>query len=57
MSKDNIHILPVNDKKEHDMSANCPCKPRIEVVGAVLIIIHNAYDHREVIEQIEEERL
>ncbi len=53
MSKDDIHVMPVNDKKEHEMSVSCHCKPRIEVEGAALIIIHNAYDHREIIEQIE----
>ena len=47
-----IHVLPVNDLKPHEESGvGCPCKPRIEVVGADLIIVHNAWDNREVFEQ------
>jgi hypothetical protein len=51
-----INVLPLNDLKEHEESAYCHCNPRVEVVGANLIIIHNAYDHREIIEEIERER-
>lgn len=52
--KDDIHVIPIDDLREHEMSTKCPCNPTIEVVGAVLLITHNAYDHREFVEQIEE---
>ena len=51
---DDIHIIPNNDLHEHIDSSDCPCKPTIEIVGAVLIYTHNAYDHREIIEAVEE---
>ena len=56
MTVGDVHVLPLNDIKEHTESTKCHCKPRIEVVGANLIIIHNAFDHREIIEDIEAER-
>ena len=53
-----LHIVPKDDLKEHDTSAetgaNCHCNPRVEVVGSRLIIIHNAYDDRETLESIDE---
>ena len=51
---DDIHIIPNNDLHEHIVGADCPCKPTIEIVGAVLIYTHNSYDHREIIESVEE---
>ena len=52
MTNNDIHVLPVNDIKPHkNTGTDCPCNPTIEVVGADLIIIHNAWDHREVFEQ------
>jgi hypothetical protein len=52
-----INILPLNDKKEHYEHTLCPCNPRVEVIGANLLIIHNAYDHREIVEELNEKRL
>ena len=42
-----IHILPMNDLKEHDESMACACRPEIKDEGNGYIIIHNAYDGRE----------
>ena len=56
MNTCDINVLPVNDLKEHIEGVNCECVPRVEVEGAYLIIVHNAYDHREIIEQIEAEK-
>ena len=53
MNNDDIHIVPVGDLKEH-VFENCPCNPRIEVVGAHLMYIHNSWDGREYIEEVEE---
>jgi hypothetical protein len=52
MSDNDVHVYPVNELKEHNLTGtDCPCEPTIEVVGANLVIIHNAWDHREIIEQ------
>lgn len=47
-----INTLPVGDIKPHVEDASCPCKPRVEVIGANLMIIHNAWDNRELFEEI-----
>ena len=47
---DDEHIIPRNDINPH-IETECPCKPTIKVVGADLLIIHNAWDNREVFEQ------
>lgn len=48
---DDYHIFPVNDIKEHVLEGTeCSCNPTIEVAGASLIIIHNAWDFRELYE-------
>lgn len=51
--KDDIHVMPVDDLKEH-LFENCPCEPRVEVEGANLIYIHHSWDGRELFEQIDE---
>jgi hypothetical protein len=51
--KRDIHVMPVDDLREH-VFENCPCNPRIEVVGATLIYIHNSWDGREYVEQVED---
>jgi len=43
-----LHVVPINDILEHDIdSKDCWCDPKIEVEGAVLIVIHNSFDGRE----------
>ena len=52
MAESDIHVYPVNDKREHFTEGpGCPCEPEIKVVGAALIYVHNAWDHREIVEQ------
>lgn len=48
-----IDVVPVNDDKEHVAGADCGCHPTVEVYGSNLVIIHNAYDFREVKEQMD----
>ncbi len=48
-----IHVLPINDEREHEESTTCWCNPRIETEGE-LLVIHNSADCRELIEQAEE---
>jgi len=49
-----IDCVPTNDDKEHVAGPDCECNPNVEVEGGVLIITHNAYDFREVKEQMSE---
>jgi len=44
------HVYPLNDLKEHQLKTTCWCEPAINE----LLIVHNAADGREFIE--EEER-
>jgi len=47
------HVYPVNDLKEHNLEGtDCPCEPTIEISGAALIIIHNAFDFRDLAEEL-----
>ena len=48
------HILPNNDLEEHEETTTCKCEPRIEIINGEMLIIHNAFDQREIIEQVEE---
>ena len=44
-----IHVLPLNDLRPHIESPHCPCRPRIEGEGC--LIVHHAYDGRDRCEQ------
>jgi len=45
------HVYPLNDKKGHLLEGNgCPCKPKTIIEGASLIVVHNAWDFRNVSE-------
>lgn len=41
-----IHVLPVNDLREHEASAFCFCKPKRDTERPE-VYIHNALDRRE----------
>jgi len=45
-----IHVIPVNDIHEHIEAEWCSCQPKTE--GD--LVIHNAWDDREVIEEVAE---
>ena len=48
-----IHILPVNDLKEHEELTTCECNPRIEILdNGEIMVVHNSYDGREYIEEL-----
>lgn len=47
-----IHIVPTNDIEEHvEVGATCRCNPKVEFEDGNMIIVHNAFDLREVVEQ------
>jgi hypothetical protein len=46
-------ILPTNDIKEHDEESTvCECSPKVIFENGEMIIVHNAFDGRELEEQI-----
>ncbi len=45
-----IHVTPLNDLHEHIEAEWCLCQPRVEEDGE--LIIHNAWDDREVMEEV-----
>lgn len=50
-----VHVLPLDDLKEHTQSDDCECHPKIEYVGeGGKVVVHNAYDGREFWEQWED---
>lgn len=51
-----LNILPVNDLKPHIENGKCKCSPAIETVSGTIIITHNAFDCRELIENIENQK-
>jgi len=49
-----IHIIPVNDLKEHEENSTCECQPTLIMENGEMIFVHNSYDGRELYEEIEE---
>ena len=50
-----IHVLPVNDLEPHDEEGTtCKCEPRVEFVEGGMLVVHNSFDGREMIEQVKE---
>lgn len=45
---DSVHVIPQNDLKPHDVSANCICGVSYENG----VYIHNSYDERELTENL-----
>lgn len=56
-----IHVYPINDEREHDLDGTmCPCEPHVEWSDpetgepyAQALVIHRAFDGRDVIEEAE----
>ena len=49
-----IHIIPVNDLKEHEESSTCDCQPTLVMENGEMIFVHNSYDGRELDEELDE---
>lgn len=41
-----LHVMPVNDLREHEMSLSCWCRPRRDV-SQIEVVVHNSLDGRE----------
>ena len=48
-----IHVLPLNDLREHEETTTCPCGPVVEWEHAEPLVIHRSWDGREYIEDAE----
>ena len=46
-----IHIIPINDLKQHKELTTCECCPSVQFENGEMIIVHNSYDGRELNEQ------
>lgn len=53
---DGLHVIPLEDLREHDVADCCWCCPRVRVFNDRRIVIHNSLDGREILEQGEERR-
>lgn len=50
------HVSPTNDLRPHDLESGgqCECEPKVEFLeNGDALVIHNAWDGREIIEEIE----
>lgn len=47
-----LHIIPLNDLEEHEESSTCKCDPSAQIVNEEIIITHNSFDRRELIEKL-----
>ena len=45
-----IHVAPIDDEKPHDLTPFCICEPETKVENGRLLIVHKAFDFREVLE-------
>lgn len=47
-----LHVVPENDLREHsnDIAIPCPCMPTIERGVGRVLVIHNSWDGREILE-------
>jgi hypothetical protein len=46
-----VNVCPLGDKIEHGENTTCPCVPRVEIENGEMIVVHNAADARELLEQ------
>ena len=49
-----LHVMPIDDEKEHHMKYFCGCDPRLIYESGTIIVVHNSYDGREAIEEANE---
>lgn len=51
MKNSNLHVLPIDDLYDHCESIRCACRPKVKLgVDSQLLIVHNAFDRRELFE-------
>jgi len=42
-----LHIVPINDIKDHMYSLTCDCNPTVTIADKGFLVVHNAWDGRE----------
>jgi hypothetical protein len=47
-----IHVLPINDLKEHTEDSTCECNPSVTIQHGEMIICHKSFDKRKIIEEV-----
>lgn len=47
-----IHVYPLNDLQEHIFESTCFCNPIVTIQNGEIIICHNSFDGREIIEKV-----
>ncbi len=52
-----LHVAPIGDRKRHQLRIKCRCRPSLMVVGEAIIVIHNAFDFREIVEWLNEKEV
>lgn len=45
-----VHVIPMNDLKEHVQRENCHCHPEVQKDLEIKVIIHRAFDCRTLLE-------
>lgn len=50
-----VHVVPDDDAKVHDMIGKCWCATEIEWINKVMKVTHNSLDGREIAEKLIEE--
>lgn len=54
---DDIAVCPLHDKKLHDIfDDQCECDPHVEIIGANILYVHNAFDFREIAEELNDQK-
>jgi len=49
-----FNVIPMDDLRKHELSGDCECNPKIVEESGQLIIVHNSYDKREIVERLYE---
>ena len=47
-----INVIPINDLKEHTENSTCECEPKVIIENGEMIVVHNSFDRRELIEHV-----
>jgi len=51
-----VHVIPIDDLKEHTETEDCECQPVVKYVDEGKIVTHNSYDGREFFERWEADK-
>jgi hypothetical protein len=46
-----LHVTPIRDMKRHRYSRRCWCAPKLEAVEGGVLVLHQAMDGRELVEE------